>query len=279
MSKTTNNDDIENMNNDQHITIKKSTYYNIIKGVVAVIIIVSFIGGYSLGTLDDSNSLTVKDLKEILSTVESARIPVPQPTQIPSPSLQIPTPQITEIILGDDPVKGNTDAPITMVEFSDFQCPFCARFFQQTLPLLEENYIDTGKIKFVYKDLPLDNIHPNARLTHIAAECADEQEKFWEYHDILFENQGQWGRLSASALDSQLKQYAATLGLDSAIFDSCLVSSEIANEVDEDILQGAQYGATGTPTFFIGNNEKGYVKLVGAQPYVAFQNILDNQLK
>jgi len=265
------NNSTENINTEKNIIIKKSTYYNIIKVVVVVISIASFIGGYSFGTFDNSDSISPEELQEILSKIESA--PAIQPTQILEPP-----PQLIEIVLGDDPIKGNADAPITIVEFSDFQCPFCARFFEQTLPLLEENYINTGKVNLAYQDLPLANIHPNARLTHIAAECADEQEKFWKYHDMLFENQGQWSSLSANALDSQLKQYAVMLGLDSTSFESCLVSPEIANEVDEDILQGTQYGATGTPTFFIGNQETGYVKLVGAHPYATFQNIIDSQL-
>lgn len=274
MSNTEKNNDAENKSNTENIVIKKSTYYNILKGIVIALVIISFLGGYSLGTFDDSSSFTKDDLKYILSNIESVP-PSPQPTRIPSP----PT-QIIEIILDDDePFKGKIDAPITIVEFSDFQCPFCSRFAEQTLPLLEENYIDTGKIKFIYQDFPLANIHPNAKLTHIAAECADEQEKFWEYHDMLFVNQRQWSSLNVNALDSQLKQYANTLGLNPLIFESCLGSSEIASEIDEDILQGTQYGATGTPTFFIGTSENGYVKLVGAQPYAVFQSIIDDHLK
>ena len=172
-----NNEEASNKN----ITIKKSTYNNLIKGIVAAIAIAAFVGGYSLGALDDTNYVSEEKLKEMLSEIESA--PTPQPTQIPT----LP-PQVIKITVSDDPVKGDADAPITVVEFSDFQCPFCSRFFEQTLPLLEKNYINTGKIKLVYQDLPLDNIHPNARPAHIAAECADEQEKFWEYHDVLFTN-------------------------------------------------------------------------------------------
>ena len=170
--------------NEAKITIKKSTYNNLLKGVIAAIAVAAFFGGYSIGTLDDSNSsVTQEELKAIISEIEIKTIPTQQ-TQIQT---QPTAPQIFQVSLDDDPVKGNPNAPVTVVEFSDFQCPFCSRFFQQTLPLIEENYIDTGKIKFVYKDLPLDNLHPNARAAHIAAECADEQGKFWEYHDVLFE--------------------------------------------------------------------------------------------
>ena len=276
MSEKNKNEDTSISNNINHnnITIKRSTYNNLIKGIIATIAIAAFAGGYSLGTFGDSD-VTREELKEILSEIEikpaQASQPVQQPTQPPS--------QIIQISLDDDPVKGDADAPITIVEFSDFQCPFCNRFFQQTLPLLEENYIDTGKIKLVYRDLPLDNIHPNARLAHISAECADEQGKFWEYHDMLFENQAQWSKLSPTDLDSQLKQYASSLGLNSVSFESCLGSQTIADEVNADYLQGVSYGATGTPTFFIGTQEDGFTKLVGAQPYAVFQSVIDNQLK
>jgi len=262
-------------NEESKVTIKKSTYNNMLKGIVAAIAIATFLGGYAVGTLDnDSDSLSADEIKEIISAVE-AKAPAPQQTQAPP---RPTAPQIFQVSLEDDPFKGDPNAPVTVVEFSDFQCPFCSRFFDQTLPLLEKNYIDTGKIKLVYKDLPLDNLHPNARPAHIAAECADEQGKFWEYHDVLFENQGEWNRLSSADLSSQLNQYATSMGLNSASFDSCLSSPSMADEVNADFLQAAQFGATGTPTFFIGNEKNGFIKLVGAQPYAAFQAAIDAQL-
>jgi len=262
-------------NEESKITISKSSYNRMLKGIVVAIAIATFLGGYAVGTLDGgSDSLSADEIKDIISELES-KAPVPQPAQSPS---QPSTPSVFQVSLDDDPVKGNPNAPVTVVEFSDFQCPFCSRFFTQTLPVLEENYIKTGKIKLVYKDFPLDTLHPNARPAHIAAECADEQGKFWDYHDVLFENQSQWNRLSSADLSSQLTQYATSMGLNSASFDSCLSSPSIADEVNADFLQAAQYGATGTPTFFIGNEKNGFIKLVGAQPYAAFQAVIDAQL-
>ena len=174
------------------------------------------------------DSLSADEIKEIISAVE-AKAPAPAPQQAQAPT-QPTAPQRYQVSLEDDPVKGNANAPVTVVEFSDFQCPFCSRFFTQTLPALQENYIDTGKIKLVYKDLPLDNLHPNARPAHIAAECADEQGKFWEYHDVLFEKQSEWSRLSSTDLSSQLNQYATSMGLNSASFDSCVSSPSMADE-------------------------------------------------
>ena len=261
--------------NEAKITIKKSTYNNLLKGVIAAIAVAAFFGGYSIGILDDSNSsVTQEELKAIISEIEIKTIPTQQ-TQIPT---QPTAPQIFQVSLDDDPVKGNPNAPVTVVEFSDFQCPFCSRFFQQTLPLIEENYIDTGKIKFVYKDLPLDSLHPNARAAHIAAECADEQGKFWEYHDVLFEKQSQWSSLASSELENTFTEFATDMGLQAASFESCMQSPNIADEVNKDTLEAASYGATGTPTFFIGNEKDGFIKLVGAQPYAVFQRVIDNQL-
>jgi protein-disulfide isomerase len=126
--------------------------------------------------------------------------------------------------------------------------------------------------------MPLANLHPNAKTAHIAAECADEQGKFWEYHDVLFEKQNQWNRISLDAASENFKGYAAELGLNSASFDTCLSSKSIADEVNADLVEAGQYGATGTPTFFIGNEKDGFIKLVGAQPFSAFQVIIDKQL-
>jgi len=269
----------DNRNEEKNITIKKSTYNNLRKGMIAAIAIITFLGGYAIGTLDDnSNSyVTNEDLKEIISEIETkaAAAPAPQPAQIPT---QPTAPQVFRVSLDDDPVKGNPDAPVTVVEYSDFQCPFCLRFFQQTLPLIEENYIDTGKIKFVYKDLPLDSLHPNARAAHIAAECADEQGKFWKYHDVLFKKQPQWSNLASSKLQNKFTEFATNMGLKAAKFKSCMQSPNIADEVNKDTLDAFSYGVTGTPTFFIGNEENGFVKLVGAQPYQTFQAVIDSRL-
>jgi len=258
---------------EEKITVKKSTYNNMLKGLIAAVAIAAFVGGYSLGTFDNSDSgISGEELKDILAEIRPA---APQPVQQPG---QPSAPQIIKVSLDDDPFKGNENAPVTIVEFSDFQCPFCSRFYEQTLPSILENYVDTGKVKFVYRDLPLDSIHPNARPVHIAAECADEQGKFWDYHDILFDKQVEWQRLSSSDLQSTLTQYASDLGLESASFEACLESDVIADEVNKDTLDAARYGATGTPAFFIGNEKDGFVKLSGAQPYSAFQAVIDAQL-
>jgi len=259
-------------------TVKKSTNNNLLKGMVISIAIATFLAGFTLGNnLDGSEpEITKEDIRALEEKIENLKLPTssPQSAQAAQPN----QPQIFTISLDDDPFKGDPNAPIIIVEFSDFQCPFCSRFFQQTLPQLEDNYINTGKVKFVYRDLPLDSLHPNARPTHIAAECADEQGKFWEYHDILFEKQGQWNRLSSEDLENSLIQYAQDLRLDVTSFETCLGSDEIADEVNKDVLEARSYGITGTPSFFVGTEKDGFTKLVGAQPYSSFAREIDSLL-
>jgi len=138
-------------------------------GIGAGIAIISIISAfYAINILDTSPELQFEG-----NSPPVTPIPTQQPTQPPGA-------RIIQGLLDDDPVKGNPDATITIVEFSDFQCPFCQRFHQTTLPLILENYVDTGKVKFVYRDYPIQNLHPNGAIsTALAAECADEQGKFW----------------------------------------------------------------------------------------------------
>lgn len=161
----------------------------------------------------------------------------------------------------DDPAWGPADAPVTIVEFGDYQCPYCKRFYDETFPAIKAAY--EGRVRFVYRDFPLTSIHPYAQKAAEASECADDQGRFWDYHDVLWANQG--------ALDiASLKAYAAQLGLDMATFDDCLNSGKNAQEVQKDHSDGASYGVPGTPTFFING-----VKLVGAQPFSSFQAVID----
>lgn len=202
--------------------------------------------------------------------------PTPIPTQQPT---QPSAPQIIQVSLDDDPVKGNPDAAVTIVEFSDFQCPFCKRFHETTLPLIQENYIDTGKVKFVYRDFPIEGIHPNGAMpAAMASECADEQGMFWEYHDKLFQTQRSWESLPRADVAAQFKVYAEEFGLNTEQFNECLDSGKYFEEVNRDYQEAVAYGVTGTPGFFIGSEESGFIKISGAQPYSSFQRILDQLL-
>jgi protein-disulfide isomerase len=198
---------------------------------------------------------------------------VPETAQVPQPLIQPPSPTPQQPIqptklkidIDDDPMKGSKNAPVTIVEFSDFQCPFCGRFFTQTLPSIEKEYIDTGKVKFVYRDFPL-GFHPNAQPAAEAAECANEQGKFWEYHDEIFKNQEQ--------LSSDLYiQLAEELSLDVEKFKKCVEAGKYKQEVQDDFDYGKSVGVTGTPAFFING-----IKIVGAQPFENFKKIIDAEL-
>jgi len=260
------------------VNLKKSTYNKILGGLVIAIAVSTFLGGYSIGSFEqnDSNDMETALLLAEINKLAEQKAQSPIPTQQPS---QSPAPQIFYIkIDADEPVMGDPDAPVTIIEFSDFQCPFCNRFYQNTLPMIEKNYIDTGKAKLVYMDLPLDNLHKNARLSHVAAECADDQGEFWPYHDMLFDTQAEWQNMPSEVHKTFLRQQAFDMGLEIEKYDLCLDSPEIKNEIEQDVLEASRNGATGTPTFFIGNEKDGYVRLVGAQPYSTFQATLDSKL-
>jgi protein-disulfide isomerase len=181
-----------------------------------------------------------------------------------------PTPRPVTIDVDDNPAKGPADAKVTIVEFSDFQCPYCGRFVAETLPQILANYGD--KIRFVFMNLPLTSIHENAEKAAEAGECANEQGAFWQFHDIMF------GHQDALTVDD-LKGYAAQLGLDTAKFNDCLDSGKMVDAVQAD-LQAGQTAATdagltrfGTPAFFING-----INLSGAQPYEVFKAAIDAAL-
>jgi protein-disulfide isomerase len=168
-----------------------------------------------------------------------------------------------DVAVNGAPFKGTERAPVTIVKFEDFQCPYC-KTVQLTYQELLKRY--NGKVRLVHKDLPLDAIHPQARQAAEAARCAGDQGKFWEYHDILYTN-------SPKAGIDELKSYAKEVGLNSASFDQCFTSGKYKGLVQKDLAEGAQLGLTGTPTFFINGRE-----MSGAQPVEAFATIIDEEL-
>ena len=169
-----------------------------------------------------------------------------------------------EIELADsDPSIGNSKAPVTIIEFSDFQCPFCLRV-APTLKKIRAAYGD--KVRVVWKDFPLTQIHPQAFKAGEAGHCAAEQGKFWEYHDQLFGNQ-------QSLTPDDLKTYAAASGLDAERFNSCLDMSKQAEVVRDGVAQGTRLGINSTPTIFVNGR-----RVSGAQPYEVFAAIIDEEL-
>lgn len=179
-----------------------------------------------------------------------------------SVKVMLDPPRYTVATTAADPVRGVASAPITIIEFSDYQCPFCARV-NPTLEMVRQTYGD--KVKIVFKDFPLPN-HPQAPKASEAAHCAGEQGKYWEMHDQMFANQ--------RALNvPELKQYAAGLGMDAAKFDQCLDSGKHAGLVASGLAQGEKMGVNSTPTLYINGRP-----LIGAQPFEAFKQVIDEEL-
>jgi protein-disulfide isomerase len=201
----------------------------------------------------------LKDVYQKL--MEQAALTPPPPP--PAPPAEAAPEAKVNIKVGDAPVKGPATAPVTLIEFSDFQCPFCSRV-NPTLKEIEEQY--KGKIKIAFRNLPLP-FHDKAHLAAEAALAANEQGKFWPMHDKLFANQQ---ALDRPALD----KYAQDLGLNMSKFKAALDSGKFKDKVDQDAKEGAAIGATGTPTFFINGT-----RLVGAQPADKFKSVIDAELK
>lgn len=164
----------------------------------------------------------------------------------------------------DDPAYGPADAQITIIEFSDFECPYCLRWHTEVWPRLQETYAD--KIRLVYRDFPLYSIHPNAGPAAEAANCAGEQNQYWEFHDLLFSGGSSLGTKTYQA-------YAESLGLDLNQFNECVESRKYESEVEADYQYAVGIGIQSTPTFFING-----VALVGAQPFEVFQELIELEL-
>lgn len=175
-----------------------------------------------------------------------------------------------DLLVSPAAAKGPEDAAVTIVEFTDYQCPFCSRHFQQTDSLIQENYVETGKVRYIARDLPL-SFHANAHAASQAARCAGDQNKYWEMHDMLFNEQQAW---STGDPTEQFSNFAQDIGLDVATFDNCLSSEKYKDAVDADLALASRVGASGTPTFFING-----IPLVGAQPYAAFEAAIDAALE
>jgi protein-disulfide isomerase len=187
---------------------------------------------------------------------------LPPATQPPPSDVEIDM----KALIDDDPWAGNREAKVIVVEFSDFQCPFCAT----VLPVVNQIKSTYGdEILFVYRDMPISSIHPQAPKAAEASQCAFEQDSFWPYHDKLFEKQSDWGGVGVA----KFKEYAADLGLDTESFNKCLDSGKYESEVLSDLQDGIDAGATGTPAFFING------KLIpGVRPFSVFQQIIDEEL-
>jgi protein-disulfide isomerase len=180
----------------------------------------------------------------------------------------LPDPDRPGFNMAGDVYRGNLDAKVTVIEFSDFQCPFCKQHVEETQPALDEEFVDTGDVMWVFKHFPL-GIHPQAPGAGVASECAAEQGKFWEMHHLLFENQERWGVEDPNPIFEEL---AADLELDAAAFAACLADPAIAERVTSDMSEGAPF-VQGTPTFIVLANGQGQI-IPGALPIDTFRQVL-----
>ncbi len=250
------------MSEEKTITIKKSDLW---KYSTFLLLAVVIIGGFFVFSEDKATAKA--------SDIVTQQQPDAQPS-------------VVKASVDDDPVLGNENAEITIIEFSDYQCPFCRKFWTETLPSIQKEYIDTGKVKFVYRDFPLDSIHPAATPAAEAANCARDlyggDKAYFKMHDKIFQegNKLDGGdpikgpvRGTAQFGAAELKQWAKDLGYD---ISSCLDSGKFKSEVQKDLNDAQAAGGRGTPFFVImktGDSEG--IPLSGAYPFSTFQQIID----
>jgi protein-disulfide isomerase len=181
-----------------------------------------------------------------------------------------------DLNIADAATKGAHTAKLALIEFSDFQCPFCGRHAKDTYPLLQKNLVDSGQLKYVFRNFPIEHAHPEALKAAEAAECGREQGRFWEMHDLIFANQ------QAIAV-SDLFSHAQSLGIDQSQFRACLDGNKMTARVRQELAEARRLGVTATPTFFLGEiGKNGTVrvtkKIVGSHPLEVFQTAFQSIL-
>jgi protein-disulfide isomerase len=174
----------------------------------------------------------------------------------------------------DPHVLGAATAAVTIVEFGDYQCPVCRAFWKEVEPRLRKEYVDTGKVKLIFADFPVVQIHPEAALAAMAVDCAGDQNKYWQYHDKIFREQD-WGDEVFRFGARDLKRWAKDVGLETKGFNDCLDSGRHKDDVARDKEAGDRLNIRGTPTFLINNRRV----IAGAQPYAIFKRAIDEELK
>lgn len=238
-------------------------------GIPAAIIIGSLL--ISLSILVSSGSLKLKkNTAGTAATIATVPLQSTQPSANPN----------VNVGYGKLPVKGSTDAKVAIIEFADFRCPFCERFYQEVEQQLLKDYVDTGKAKFAFRHFEF--LGPASITAGNAAECANEQGKFWEYHDYLFKNQPSESDISMFNSD-KLTSIASGLALDATKFKLCLDSTKYNQNLTQDQKDGQAAGVSGTPSIIIGKaGPSGVINgklIVGAQPLNVFQSAIDPLLK
>ena len=238
------------------ITFKRSHLYT-------VLLPLAFVAGLTFGYIFWGSDLSSQGNQPSVAAAPQQQDPPGAPESAADAE---PTPEFRryDVPEDDDPVWGSQDAPITIIEFSDYECPYCRKWHVEVWPQLQETYGE--QIRLVYRDFPLNNIHSNATPAAAAANCANEQDMYWPFSDKLFEMKLDLGRTT-------YQTYAEELGLDLDAFNECLESGRYIEEVEADYEFAANLGIRSTPTFFING-----IPVVGAQPFEVFQTVIEKEL-
>jgi len=254
-------------------TKKINAYLILIFGILKkvsttqVLVLLLIIASFLIGVLVTKVQYLEKGQANTINTNQAA---VPAAQQPAAQQQGLTDGQKVNVGVGGFPVMGKSDAKIAIVEFADFRCPFCEKFFTDTLSQIKTDYIDTGKAKFYFRNFPF--LGDASIVAANAAECANDQGKFWEFHDYLYKNQPSESDTSMYNADT-LSQAAATLGLNEDQFKTCLTNKTDEAKTNKDLSEGQAAGVSGTPTLFING-----IAIVGAQPYSAFKTIIDKEL-
>jgi protein-disulfide isomerase len=233
---------------------------------VASLVLIGLIIGYIIGRFELATTKFYNNVGIKKTVIES------EDSQIPSIEVEEDiADSVIKISADDDGFLGAEDAQIVIIEFSEYQCPFCSKMYQEIYPDLKKDFIDTGKVKYVYRDFPL-TIHPNAINAAMAAECAGDQDQYFAMHNLLFENQTNWA--NEDNPKKNFDEYATSLGLNTTTFSECYESEKYADEIAKDKEEGIAYGVQVTPTLFING------KLFRGVPnsYAILKSIIEDEL-
>jgi protein-disulfide isomerase len=237
--------------------LKKVNFNYLLTVLLLVNLLFSGVVLFKLSRLEDQNG-------QGQAGIPTQQAGTPNQAVTPAPGAKV------NVANGHFPLKGNANAKVTIVEFADFRCPFCEQFFTNTEPQLFKDYVDTGKVKFAFRQYAF--LGPSSTVAADAAECANDQGKFWDFHDYLYKNQPAETDTSMYNTDT-LTQAATSLGMDGNTFRSCLDGKKDDSKAAGDLADGQKAGITGTPTFVVNGT-----LLVGAQPYSAFKTLIDQEL-
>ena len=246
-------------------TIRVPRFKNVSLNSYLIFVVVIF--AFIMGMLTNK----VLDLQAQVNETKSASTASAQTGGSTLPSLQSTPAGPVHVAIGKYPIKGNANAKATVIEFADFRCPFCKQWFTNVEPNLIKDYVDTGKVKFTFRNYAF--LGPASVLAANAGECANEQGKFWDFHDYMYKNQPDESDTSMFTVDN-LSQIAGNLGMDQAQFQSCLSAKKYDKDVSKDLNEGQTAGVSGTPTTFVNG-----VAIVGAVPYDQIKQAIDNALK